>query len=189
MSTVRTLEEQRQEFSRGRMLAMPLAGTIAWAVIGIFGPMLEVRQAGLLLYVATGSIAYLGMFLSRFTGEHFLDKSKPKNVFDALFFHGMAQAVLVYAIAIPFAIEVPSSAPLSVGILAGLMWIPVSWIVQHWIGWFHTITRTVLIVLAWYAYPAQRFLTIPWIIVGVYLVTIFVLESRWRRARGAVMAG
>lgn len=188
MSAVRTLEEQRQEFSRSRMLAMPVAGTIAWAVVGTFGPMLDDRTAGLLLYVATGSIAYLGMFISRFTGEHFLDKSKPKNVFDALFFHGMAQAVLVYSIAIPFAIEVPSSAPLSVGILAGLMWIPVSWIVQHWIGWFHTITRTVLVVVAWYVFPAHRFLAIPWVIVGVYLVTILVLEARWRRVRGAVAA-
>ena len=185
MSTSRSLEEQRQEFARGRMLAMPIAGTIAWAVVGIFGPTLDVRMAGLLLYIATGSIAYLGMFLSRFTGEHFLDKSKPKNVFDALFFHGMAQAVLVYAIAIPFAIEVPSSAPLSVGILAGLMWIPLSWIVQHWIGWFHTVTRTVLIVVAWYAFPEHRFLTIPWIIVAIYLVSIVVLEMRWRRVRAS----
>jgi len=122
--------------------------------------MLDVGRAGLLLYVATGSIAYLGVFLSRFTGEHFLDKSKPKNEFDALFFHGMAQALLVYAIAIPFAIELPSSAPLSVGILAGLMWIPLSWIV-----------------------------TIRWIIVAVYLVSILVLETRWRRVRLAALAG
>lgn len=169
------------------MLAMPLAGTIVWALIGVLAPRLDVEKAGLLLYVATGSIAYLGMFLSRFTGENFLDKAKPKNVFDGLFFHGMAQAVLVYSIAIPFAIEVPSSAPLSVGILAGLMWIPLSWIVQHWIGWFHTIARTLLIVVAWYAFPDQRFLTIPWIIVAVYAVTIFVLESRWRRLRGPVL--
>lgn len=181
MTTTRTLEEQRAEFSQRRFVAMPLAGTIAWVIIGIVCPMLEPRMAGLVLYIATGSIAYLGMFLSRFTGENFLDKSRPKNVFDSLFFHGMAQAILVFAIAIPFAMQDPTSPPLSVGILAGLMWIPLSWIIRHWIGWFHTIARTVLIVVAWFVAPEHRFLTIPWIVVAVYVVTLVVLESRWRR--------
>ena len=31
----RSLEEQRAEFARGRFLAMPVAGTLAWAAIGI----------------------------------------------------------------------------------------------------------------------------------------------------------
>jgi hypothetical protein len=45
----------------------------------------------------TGFIAYLGIMLSRFTGENFLDKNKPQNVFDSLFFHCVATALLVYA--------------------------------------------------------------------------------------------
>jgi hypothetical protein len=35
--SVRSLEQQRLEFSQSRFLAMPIAGTIAWTVIGIAG--------------------------------------------------------------------------------------------------------------------------------------------------------
>jgi len=69
-----------------------------------------------LLRFGTGFIAYLGLMLSRFTGENFLDKSKPKNVFDSLFFHCVAMVLLVYAIAIPFFLGDYTSLPLTVGI-------------------------------------------------------------------------
>src|SRR5262245_28955392 len=98
----RSLEEQRSEFASRRFLAMPLAGLIGWSVVGIGGLTLSKVAAVWVLFGATGSIAYLGMFLSRYTGENFLDRTKPKNVFDSLFFHTVAMALLVYAIAIPF---------------------------------------------------------------------------------------
>ena len=28
------------------------------------------------------------------------------------------------------------------------MWIPFSWIIQHWVGIFHSLTRTILVVAA-----------------------------------------
>ena len=130
---------------------------------------------------ATGCIAYLGMFISRFTGENFMDRSRPKNPFDGLFMSTVGMAVLVYSIAIPFALKDSSSVPLSVGILAGLMWLPLSWVIQHWVGLFHTLARTVLVLAAWFAFPAHRLTVIPAVIVAVYLVTIVMLEMRWRR--------
>jgi hypothetical protein len=69
---------------------------------------------------------------------------------------------------------------LTVGILAGLMWVPFSWIIQHWVGIFHTVARTVLVTVAWYLAPHRRFVVIPAVIVGVYAVTIAILEQRWR---------
>ena len=74
------------------------------------------------------------MLLSRFTGENFLDKSRPKNAFDSLFMLTVKMSLLVYAIAIPFFLRDYTSLPLSVGILTGLMWLPISWIIRHWIG-------------------------------------------------------
>ena len=132
------------------------------------------------LFIGTGFIACLGMMLSRFTGENFLDKNKPKNVFDSLFFHCVAMALLVYAIAIPFFRVDYSSLPLAVGILAGLMWLPLSWIIQHWVGIFHAVARTILVTVAWYLAPHHRFVVIPAFIVGVYGVTTVILEQRWR---------
>lgn len=179
----RSLESQRLEFSRSRFLAMPLAGTITWAIVAVAGALLAMPQAALALFIATGSTVYLGMFLSRFTGENFLDKSKPKNTFDNLFFHGLLMSLLVYGIAIPFFLEDRTSLPLTVGILAGLMWVPLSWIIQHWIGIFHAVARTALVVAAWYLFPQDRFVAVPLVIIAMYVVTIAVLERRWRALR------
>jgi len=181
----RSLDIQRREFAARRFLAMPLAGTVAWAVVAL-GGVLAPRSAWLILFIATGSIAYLGIGLSKLTGEDFLDKTRPKNAFDSLFFHTVAMSLLVYGIAIPFFMLEPTSLPLSVGILSGLMWLPVSWLLQHWIGIFHAATRTVLIVAAHYLFPQQRFIAIPLVIVAIYAVTIVVLEQRWRRGRSAL---
>lgn len=180
----RSLDVQREEFARRRFLAMPLAGTIAWAAVLVAALVLEPRWMPIVTFVATGLIAYLGIGLSRLTGENFLDRSRPKNAFDALFMHSVAMAVLVYAIAIPFFLVEPSSLPMSVGILTGLMWMPFSWIIRHWIGLFHAIARTALIVAAWYAFPDHRYVAVPLVILGMYAITIAVFESRWRRLQG-----
>jgi hypothetical protein len=124
------------------------------------------------------AIVYLAMGISKFTGEDFLNKNKPKNTFDTLFFYTVAQAVLVYSIAIPFFIENYTSLPLTVGILTGLMWLPLTWIIDHWVGLFHTITRTISVLVLWYLFPADRFVTIPFAIVTIYVLTIIILVYR-----------
>lgn len=159
---------------------MPLAGTLAWLIVGVSGILLPPNQAVWVLFIATGMIIYMGMFISRFTGENFLDKSKAKNAFDGMFMSTVFMALLVYAIAIPFFIVDYSSLPLTVGILTGLMWLPLSWAIQHWIGIFHAAVRTALIVVLWYLLPEWRFVSIPAVIVILYLITIVVLEKRWR---------
>lgn len=175
-----TLEDQRAEFSRSRFLAMPIAGAIAWTFIGIAGAFFSVSQAALALFVGTGIIFYLGLLIARFTGEDLLGKKRKGNFFDRLFLLTVMMAVLVYAIAIPFFLIERTSLPLSVGILTGLMWIPFSAIIQHWVGIFHGVARTALIVAAWYLFPERRFVVIPAVIVGIYLITIYILAKRGR---------
>ena len=159
---------------------MPLAGAIAWTVIGLGGTLLRPLPEVWLLFIGTGFIVFLGMQLSRFTGEDFLSKTKPKNAFDTLFFMTIAMALMVYSIAIPFFLVDYTSLPLTVGILSGLMWLPLSWMIEHWIGIFHSVARTLLVLAAWYLFPHERFVVIPAVIVAVYAVTIYVLERRWR---------
>ncbi len=130
------------------------------------------------MFIATGSIVYLAMGISKLTGENYLDKSKPKNTFDTLFFLTVAQAILVYSIAIPFFIKDYTSLPLTVGILTGLMWVPLTWIIDHWVGLFHSILRTILILVLWYLFPSARFITIPIAIVIVYILSIIILKNR-----------
>ncbi len=176
----RSLEVQRAEFRAGRGLAMPLAGTLAWMAVGVSGLFLPEATMLWVLVIATGMIAYLGMALSKLTGEDFLDKSKPKNVFDTLFFVAMGQALLAYAIAIPFGITDPSAMPLGIAVLSGAMWMVYSWIVDHWVGYAHAIARTLAVLVLHYAFPDQRYVVIPAAVVALYLVVIAVQERRWR---------
>jgi len=175
---IRTLEEQKEEFKRAKLLATPIAGLLAWLIVGIGGLFLSTTGKVWVLFISTGSIVYLGMFVSKFTGENFLDKSKPKNTFDKLFFFTVGQAVLVYSIAIPFFLVDYSSLPLTVGILTGLMWLPLTWIIDHWVGVFHAIARTITVLILWYLLPQQRFVAIPFAIVIIYIITIAILMNR-----------
>lgn len=178
MENIRTLEEQKKEFKQSKLLATPIAGLIAWFVVLISGLFFSDRIAVWVLFFAVGSIAYLGMGISKLTGENFLDKNKPKNTFDILFLYSVVQAILVYAIAIPFFIENYSSLPLTVGILTGLMWLPLSWIIDHWVGVFHTFVRTISVLTLWYLFPTNRFVAIPLAIVVIYMITIVILNNR-----------
>lgn len=175
-----SLDEQRTEFCQRPFFAMPLAGTLAWAAIALLSPWFDLAGKVYLVFFATGSIFGLGILVAKVIGEDLLGRNRRKNVFDNLFMASVTSAWLVFAIAVPFMRVEPTSLPLSIGILAGLMWLPFSWIIQHWIGYFHGIVRTVLLVVAWYAWPEQRFVVLPWIIVGIYLITLAVL---WQRQR------
>ena len=174
----RALEEQRIEFSNQKFLATPLAGLVVWTVIGMVGIFFSDFIAVWSIFFGTGSIVYIAMFISKYTGEDFLDKAKPKNEFDTLFFFTVGQALLAYAIAIPFFMIDHSSLPMTVGILTGLMWLPFSWIINHWVGIFHATFRTTIVLLLWYLLPEHRFIAIPFAIVLIYIITIVILKSR-----------
>lgn len=177
----RTLEDQREEFSHRRFLATPLSGIIAWTIAGVAGAFLPDLYAVLVLFIATGSIVYLSLLISKFAGENFINKNKPQNEFDVLFLYTVLQSTLVYAIAIPFFLIDHESLPMAIGILTGLLWVPFSWIIKHWVGLFHAVFRIVLIVPLWYMMPQARFTAIPVAIIAVYVTTILILEYRRRR--------
>jgi hypothetical protein len=75
----RTLEQQRIEFINQKFLATPLAGLIIWTLIGLMGVFFSDFVAVWSIFIGTGSIVYLGLFLSKFTGENFLDKVNRKT--------------------------------------------------------------------------------------------------------------
>jgi ethanolamine transporter EutH len=176
--SARSLDAQYAQFVNNRFLAMPIAGTLAWCLVGIGGCFLETGPAALLLFGATGSIFYLALGIARLTGEDLLGKQRKGNFFDKLFLSCIFMAWLVFAIAIPFFLMEPSSLPLSVGILAGLMWLPFSVLIRHWVGHFHAISRTVLILICWFWLPEHRFVSIPVVIVATYAITLWVLARR-----------
>ncbi len=101
-----------------------------------------------------------------------------------LFMQTLVMSLLVYALAIPFFLTDYTSLPLTVSILTGLMWVPMTWSLQHWIGMAHGVVRTISILTCWYLFPDHRFVVIPFVIVILYLFVIVVLERRWRRENG-----
>lgn len=74
-----TLEEQRIEFSNRKFLATPLAGLLVWFIIGIIGVFASKFTAVWAIFIGTGSIVYLGLFIAKFTGENFLEKTNQKT--------------------------------------------------------------------------------------------------------------
>jgi hypothetical protein len=178
-NSVLTLDEQWKQFSGNRFLAMPLAGTMAWAIVGVSALFLSVQVASLVLFIATGSIFYLGLGRAKLTGEDLLGKTRKGNFFDRAFLFAVFQACLVYAIAIPVFLMDQTTLPLTVGILTGLMWLGFAALSRHWVGIFHAVARTVLIVAVWYLFPEYRFTAVAAVIVVIYAVTILVLEKRW----------
>ena len=154
---------------------MPIAGCLHWTVAGILGAVLPLGPACWALFICTGTIFPVGVLIGRLLGEDMTGRENPLQRLMAL---NVLMASLSWGIAIPFFMVHPASLPLSVGILAGTMWVPFSWIIQHWIGIAHAVVRTMLIVAAWYLVPGARFVVIPAVIVGLYLITILVLATR-----------
>ena len=177
-----SLAQELANYRQRRFLAMPLAGSIAWLLVLVAGQVLDARWHLLSIFVLTGCIAYLGMGLSKLTGEDFMAK-KNKSPFDALFMLCVGQALLAYAIAIPIAVKDPSSTVFTVGMLTGFMWLPCAWLLGNWVAAFHAIARTVLILLAWLLAPSQGMVLVPLIVLAMYAVSIFSLERRWQTGR------
>lgn len=185
--TTRSLEDQLAEFRQRRSVSTPIAGLFVWFAIGICGLIFESDFAKCMsIFVGTGAIFYVALGVARLIGEDLLGRDRPKNRFDSLFLLAVLQAVSVYSIAIPFLQIDATSLPLSVGILTGLMWIPYSWLLGHWVGIFHTSLRTVLILFLWYGFPESRFVFIPFAIVGVYAITIPILLRQTGKATPAI---
>lgn len=173
-----TLSELRADFGRSRLLSMPIAGAIAWSAAGLFGAILpDAESAAIAMFLCMPAVFPLAFFVGRVIGEDVFG-AKGQNELDQLFMLGLLMSNLVWGIAIPFWMTEPSSLPLSVGILAGLMWVPMSWILQHWVGPFHAVARTVLVVAVWFLFPGQRFTLIPAVVVVVYLISIAALATR-----------
>ncbi|MGB3619051.1 MAG: hypothetical protein WBA12_13100 [Catalinimonas sp.] len=160
---------------------MPIAGALVWVGIGIAGAVLPLAGKVWAIWLGTGMIFYVGIGVARLIGEDLFGRTRPSNHFDRIFLLTVVQAVSVYAIAIPFFLVEPTSLPMSVGILTGLMWVPFSGLIRHWVGLFHGLTRTAGVLIAWYLLPDLRFVAIPAVIVATYAATILILHRRYRR--------
>ncbi|WMW80424.1 hypothetical protein RF679_17525 [Undibacterium cyanobacteriorum] len=177
-----SLDQQLASFRQRRFLAMPLAGCLVWFALIFFGLFATPQTQVLATFVGTGSIVYLAMGLAKLTGERLKFQAKQqRNFFDTVLLSTVGMSFLVYAIALPFFMQNYRALPFAVAVLTGIMWLPMGVLMQHWVGYFHAIARTVLCTLAWLVAPEHSFVLQPVIVVTIYLVSIFALELRWKR--------
>ena len=88
-----SLDQQLQEFRQRRFLATPLSGAIVWFILIFTGLFLPSKAQVLAVFVGTGSIVYLALLVSRFTGERLkFQSNKQRNFFDTLFLSTVAMS-------------------------------------------------------------------------------------------------
>ncbi|MBR7800460.1 DUF7010 family protein [Undibacterium fentianense] len=177
-----SLDQQLADFRQRRFLATPLAGMAVWSLLIVTGALLGPKAQVLAVFVGTGSIVYLAMLFAKLTGEKVkFESNKSRNFFDTLFLSAVGMSFLCYALAIPFFLENYRCLPFAVAVLTGLMWLPLSVLIQHWVGVFHAVVRTAFCTLAWIVFPEHSFVLQPIIVVVIYAISIGVLELRWKR--------
>lgn len=177
-----TLEQHRQAFCEKKLMAMPISGTLVWLIIGILALFIEPQKMVLITFIGTGSIFYLALVVAKFTGENLIaKKDEIKNPFDILFFSTVVMSLMGFSLVAMLAQLDYRTVPVSVGIIAGLMWLPLSWIIQHNVGVIHTVVRTVAITLVWFLSPENTFVLVPFIIVATYIVSLWQLANRFQK--------
>ncbi|PDW00235.1 DUF7010 family protein [Candidatus Chloroploca asiatica] len=169
----------------GRSLALPLAGAIVWAVIGLAALLLPQRPATLLLLFGSGAIFPLGLALAALLRERLLDNTNPLAKLMGLC---VLMVNLLWALHLTLLSRDPALLPLSLGIGLGLHWIVFSWIIQHPLGIVHTVLRTVLATGLWWLFPVHPITAVAAAVVLAYLYSIVALATRRRNNQPAGQA-
>lgn len=179
---MKTLDQQLAEFRAQRGLAMPLAGMLVWALIGVSSFILTPNQQIMAVFFGTGAIVYIAMALSRLTGENMRFKKKAeRNFFETCFLAAVGMSCLVYAITIPFFLENYLALPFAVAVQSGLMWLVYGAVVGAPVAIVHAFVRTAGCTIAYLLAPQEGFWLQPLIVVACYAFSIPLLERRWQR--------
>ncbi len=171
------LRALRADYDRqaGRSLALPLAGAIVWAAVGIAGLFLPARAATLVLLFASGAMFPLALGLARPLGERLLDNTNPLA---RLMAFCVLMVNLLWALHLTLWFGDPAYVPLSLGIGLGLHWIVFSWVIGHPLGIVHTILRTILATAAWWLVPNYQLSAVAAAVVLAYGYSIYALATR-----------
>ncbi len=154
---------------------MPIAGAIVWFIVALLSTQFSERTGTMILLFGSGAIFPIGLLVSQIRKQDLVSSSNPFAKWMGL---SVLMVNLLWAIHIPLFLYAPEFVPMSIGIGLGIHWIVYSWIVQHPIGTIHAITRTILIIIMWFAFPEQRLLAIGLVIVFVYSVSIWQMSKR-----------
>ena len=159
----------------GRSLALPIAGALVWAVVGVAGLVLAERTATFVLLFGTGAIFPIALGLSRLLGERILDNTNPLAKLMAL---SVLMVNLLWALHLTLVVDAPGFVPLTIGIGLGLHWVVFSWVIGHRVGIVHAILRTLLVTAAWWFLPDWRVSAVAAAVIVAYAYSIATLSRR-----------
>lgn len=171
------LAQLRGDFERrtNRSLSMPIAGAIIWTIVGGLSVVLSYPYALLAMVAATGGIFPLALIIARLRREELVSNPNPLAKLMGMC---VLMVNLLWAVHIPLFLGAPEYVPLSLGISLGLHWVVYSWIIQHPLGIVHAILRTGLLLLVWQVWPSQRILGVAIVIVFVYTISLYQMQTR-----------
>ena len=172
-----SLQDLRTAYERqtNRALSMPLAGALVWSMIALAGSLVPERQALFVMLFGTGLIFPIALGIAKLRREDLTGRLNPLS---RLMGMSVLMVNLLWAVHLPLLLGAPRFFSLSLGIGLGIHWIVYSWIIQHPVGLVHAILRTGLVVSAWSAFPHDRLLVVPLVIVVVYLISLVWMARR-----------
>jgi len=179
-----TLGMLRADFDRqaGRSVALPIAGALVWAGVGLAALVLPERPATLALLFGSGAIFPLGLAVAALLRERLLDNRNPLARLMGLC---VLMINLLWALHLTLLAGDPRYLPLSLGIGLGLHWVVFSWVIQHPVGIIHAVVRTALATGLWWLFPAHPITAVAAAVVIAYLYAITALASRRLHAERA----
>ncbi len=175
--TDRSLAELQADFRATGTNAMPLAGMITWAALGIaaaFLPERTVANASLYIMAVILPLAFL---IDRARGRNLFGKSD--NPLLKLFMLGIVMVALTIPLAVIGAKDgQPLLILLGMAILAGVVWIPFGWAADDPSGTVHAVARGIG------CYLAYGLCQTPWtasaicaVVVVAYLYSLVVMRT------------
>jgi len=180
MDNKTSLGELRADFLAGSTNAMPLAGLIAWSLLGVAAlwlPPLTVGMAALYIMMLILPLAFL---LDWLHGRN-LFAGGTDNPLTGLFLAsvgGIAVTVPLVVIGAQKSGD-PTLVVLGMAVLAGVVWIPYGWAADDPVGLRHAIARALGCYAAfWFAPPAYKMTTICAVVVLAYLYSLIYMRTR-----------
>lgn len=172
-----SLADLRSEyaFHAGRSIALPLAGALVWAIIGLAALVLPERTSTIVLLFGTGAIFPIALVLARLLRERLLDNPSPLA---ALMGRSVFMVNLLWAVHLAVYAQIPELLPLTLAIGLGLHWVVFGWVINHRLGVVHAAVRTVLVVSMWWLMPGARISAVAAAVVLAYVYSIIALMSR-----------
>jgi hypothetical protein len=149
-------------------ISLPAAGGLYWLALGIAGLYLSPRMWFLAAAFSSGLIFPLGLLLSKPMRSN-LKVSSPLST---LFIPALISMMMFWPLAIAGASTNISFIPLAMAVGMGIHWPVVGWMYGRRIFLLHGIVRALGATLLWYAFPAQRFVWLPFFVALVYFITI-----------------